>query len=61
MPILMIRHSDAAEPGSVLGGDSERPLTERALIDRGIFSNDIGEPRAIEKFQWQVRFSIRSR
>lgn len=29
MQLLMIRHSYAAEPGSVPGGDFERPLTER--------------------------------
>lgn len=29
MQLLMIRHSYAAEPGSVMGGDFERPLTER--------------------------------
>ncbi len=29
MQLLMIRHSYAAEPGSVVGGDFERPLTER--------------------------------
>lgn len=29
MQLLMIRHSFAADPGSVVGGDFERPLTER--------------------------------
>lgn len=29
MQVLMIRHSFAAEPGSVPGGDFERPLTDR--------------------------------
>jgi phosphohistidine phosphatase len=29
MQLLMIRHSYAAEPGSVVGGDFQRPLTER--------------------------------
>ena len=29
MQLLMIRHSYAAEPGTVIGGDFERPLTER--------------------------------
>jgi phosphohistidine phosphatase len=46
MQLLMIRHSYAADPGSVAGGDFERPLTERGqqvfshmamwLVGRGI-------------------------
>ena len=46
MHVYMIRHSFAADPGSVVGGDFERPLTERGkqvfthmarwLIGRGI-------------------------
>jgi phosphohistidine phosphatase len=51
MQVLMIRHSYAAEPGSVAGGDFERPLTERGqqvfshmamwLVARGIVPDRI--------------------
>ena len=51
MQLLMIRHSYAAEPGSVVGGDFERPLTERGqqvfshmamwLVARGIVPDRI--------------------
>ncbi len=46
MQVLMIRHSFAAAPGSVPGGDSQRPLTDRGrrvfskmatwLVERGV-------------------------
>ena len=51
MQLLMIRHSYAADPGSVVGGDFERPLTERGhqvfshmamwLVARGIVPDRI--------------------
>ena len=51
MQVLMIRHSFAAEPGSVPGGDFERPLTDRGrrvfskmaawLVERGIVPDRI--------------------
>lgn len=51
MQLLMIRHSYAVTPGSVPGGDFERPLTERGrrvfssmatwLADRGIVPDRI--------------------
>ena len=58
MQLLMIRHSYAAEPGSVVGGDFERPLTERGqqvfshmamwLVARGMVSEDDAQAMAAE-------------